>query len=231
MTLPLLMLPGMMCDARLFAKQTATLSQSRSIVLAPMVGSSSMQALAANVLAHAPECFALAGLSMGGILAMEVVRQAPERVERLALLDTNPLAEAEERKAIRHEQMHRARSGELREVIRDDMKPNYLSSGPNRQDILDTCMDMALDLGPNVFCEQSLALRDRPDQTTTLRGLKIPTLLLCGKDDTLCPVERHELMHELMPHSRLAVIEGAGHLPTLEQPDAVTHEFKRWLAS
>lgn len=227
--LPVLLLPGMMCDARLFFPQIASLSGRRAVMTCPMGGADSMGVLAQEILAAAPPRFALAGLSMGGILAMEILRQAPERVERLALLDTNPRAELDTVKARRTPQMEAVKAGRLREVMRDEMKPNYLVESPRKQEILDLCMDMALDLGPEVFLNQSIALRDRPDQQETLRAYKGPSLVLCGRHDALCPVERHELMHDLLQNSRLEIIENAGHLPTLEQPEQTTAALIRWL--
>ncbi len=229
MTLPLVLLPGMMCDARLFAPQIAALSGRRALHLAPLDAHDSVPALAAEVLAHAPPRFALAGLSMGGIVAMEMLRQAPERVARLALLDTNPRAETDEVRARRGPQIARARAGGLAAVMRDEMKPNYLAAGDGRGAILDLCMAMALDLGPEVFARQSRALADRPDAQATLAACRGPALILMGADDRLCPRDRHELMHALIPGSRLAVIEGAGHLPVLEQPEATNAELTRWL--
>lgn len=230
MSLPVVLLPGMMCDARLFAPQIASLSQSRAVMVAPLVAHDTTAALAAEVLAHAPPVFALAGLSMGGIVAMEIMARAPDRVARLALLDTNPRAELPEVQARRQPQVDRALAGELAAIMRDEMKPNYLSDGPQKAAILDLCMEMALDLGPEVFARQSIALRDRPDRQDTLRGVRVPTLVLCGQDDRLCPLERHELMHRLVPGSTLTVLPGAGHLPTLEQPEATTEALRRWLA-
>lgn len=227
MSEPLVLLPGMMCDARLYAHQIHALSATRSVTFVPLLEHTTMTSLAAHVLDQAPARFALAGLSMGGIVAMEVVRQAPERVTRLALLDTNPLAEDPQRQKLRAPQIARARAGELRRIMRDEMKPNYLTDGPNVGAILDLCMAMAEAVG--AFCSQSLALRDRPDQRETLRAYGRPALLLCGADDQLCPVARHELMHDLLPNSRLCVVDNAGHLPTLEQPDVVTHELLAWL--
>lgn len=188
-----------------------------------------MQALAAEVLAQAPERFALAGLSMGGIVAMEVLRQAPGRVERIALLDTNPLAEADVVKARRGPQIDKARSGRMADVMRDEVKPNYLADGAGKPALLDLCMEMALDLGPEVFIRQSIALRDRPDQSETLRGFDGPALVLCGRHDALCPVARHELMAGLLPNATLAIIEGAGHMPTLEKPNETDAALERWL--
>ena len=224
--LPLLLLPGMMCDARLFTPQRAL---GRRIVVPLPTGHDTMSALAADVLAGAPDRFALGGLSMGGILAMEIVRQAPDRVAALALLDTNPFAETPERQALRGPQIARARNGALAQIMRDEMKPLYLADTGERDRILALCMDMALGLGSEVFARQSRALRDRADQTATLRRVRVPTLVLCGRHDRLCPVERHETMHDLVPNSTLAVIENAGHLPTLEQPDATNAALSRWL--
>ncbi|MEX0318099.1 MAG: alpha/beta fold hydrolase [Ruegeria sp.] len=226
---PLLLLPGMMCDARLFKPQFDAFSPRRSVSVPALSGNDTMAGLADRILKDAPDRFALGGLSMGGIVAMEIVRQAPDRVAGLALLDTNPLAEIEEVQARRGPQMDSARAGRLESVMRDEMKPNYLSHGENRGEILDLCMEMALDLGPEVFCEQSIALRDRPDQTETLRHFTQPALVLCGREDKLCPISRHELMHSLLPRSEFVIIEGAGHLPTLEKPQETTQALHRWL--
>lgn len=226
---PLVLLPGMMCDARLYAPQIAALSGRQAIHCAPLDAHDSMQDLARAVLDHAPPRFALAGLSMGGIVAMEIMSQAPDRVTRLALMDTNPRAELSDVRARRGPQMESVRKGRLREVMRDEMKPNYLADSPHKPAILDICMDMALSLGPEVFVRQSLALRDRPDQQDTLRRVSVPTLVLCGALDRLCPVGRHELMHALIPGSHLEIVEDAAHLPTLEQPDTVNAALARWL--
>jgi pimeloyl-ACP methyl ester carboxylesterase len=229
MTEPLLFLPGMMCDHRLFGPQAEALAKDRAILHGDLIGASDMGALAERVLDAAPDRFALAGLSMGGIVAMEVIRRAPGRVTRLALLDTNPRAELPEVQARREPQIDKVRAGRLEQVMREELKPNYLTRGPRYGEILDLCMAMALDLGPEVFERQSIALRDRPDQQETLKSVRVPTLVLCGREDALCPVERHELMHALVPGSTLVVVDGAGHMPTLERPEAVTEAIGTWL--
>ncbi|MFT5225350.1 MAG: pimeloyl-ACP methyl ester carboxylesterase [Polaribacter sp.] len=226
---PLLMLPGMMCDARLFRPQVDALSGSLSIHLAPITAQDSVQALAADILANAPPQFALLGLSMGGIVAMEVMAQAANRVTRLALLDTNPLAELDEVKQDREPQIERVLNGGLANTMRDELKPRYLADGPDKAAILDLCMDMALQLGPEVFLRQSRALQNRPDQCETLKQVCVPTLIMHGELDQLCPPERHQFMHELIPGSRLTTIPNAGHLPTLEQAKASTVEIIDWL--
>ncbi|MEM9631662.1 MAG: alpha/beta hydrolase [Pseudomonadota bacterium] len=226
---PLVLLPGMMCDARLYEPQIACLSGRLPLHLAPITQHDTVEALAAEILTHAPPRFALAGLSMGGIVAMEVIRLAPERVERLALLDTNPRAELEEVRQRREPQIEKVRAGGLREIMRDELKPNYLANGPLRQDVMDVCMAMAMELGPEVFERQSRALQSRPDQQETLKAVKVPTLILMGREDRLCPLDRHELMRGLIDGSTFEIVEGAGHLPTLEQPEAVNRALETWL--
>jgi pimeloyl-ACP methyl ester carboxylesterase len=226
---PLVLLPGMMCDERLFAPQISELSKQREVHFVQISGYKTISELAADVLNNAPPVFALAGLSMGGIVAMEVLSQASERVERLALLDTNPLAELSDVRMRRGPQIDAVKNGQLKEIIRDEMKPNYLFDGVKKTEILKLCMDMALDIGPDAFIRQSIALRDRFDQKNILRSYKRPTLVLCGKHDVLCPLERHELMHTLLENSKLEIIEDAGHLPTLEQPKITTMALASWL--
>ena len=168
---PLLLLPGMMCDARLFSHQVTTFSASRSVSVAPLTQADNFTDLAKIVLETAPPKFALAGLSMGGIAAMEIIRLAPHRVTHLALMDTNALPDTPERRADRDVQIAKARSGGLYDIMRDEMKPNYLADGPNKADILDLCMQMAHTLGPDVFVNQSKALQGRADQTNTLKNI------------------------------------------------------------
>lgn len=226
---PLVLIPGMMCDARLFGPQIGALSARMPVMLAPITGHDCVAVLAAEILSWTPDRFALAGLSMGGIVAMEILRQAPERVTRLALLDTNPLAEQEAVKARREPQIEKVRAGQLRAVMRDEMMPNYLADAATGAPILNLCMDMAENLGPDVFVRQSRALQTRPDQQQTLRAYAGPALVLCGREDRLCPVERHDLMASLLPNATRVTIDGAGHLPTLEQPEETNAALRRWL--
>ncbi len=228
---PLLLLPGMMCDARLFWPQIAALSAERAVQVAPITRGDTVEEIARQVVAGAPERFALAGLSMGGIVAMEVLRIAGPRVTRLALMDTNCQAEMPNVAAAREPQIARVRAGRLEEVMRDEMKPNYLAPGPGRIEVLATVMEMARDLGPEVFIRQSRALQRRPDQQATLRRSKVEALILCGEHDALCPVRRHEFIAHLMPNARLEIVADAGHLPTLEQPSEVSALLRRWLSS
>ncbi|HEV2501828.1 MAG TPA: alpha/beta hydrolase [Mesorhizobium sp.] len=226
--IPLVLIPGMMCDARMWGELPSTLHP-RKVVHALPVGDETMAGIASAILRDAPQRFALAGLSMGGIVAMEILSQATERVERLALLDTNPRAELSEIRERRAPQVERVLAGRLQEVMRQELMPHYFNAGLSRADLLDLCLEMALSLGPEVFRRQSLALREREDRQAVLSTFKRPALVLTGEADRLCPRERHDLMHNLMPQSELVVISGAGHIPTLERPFETTSAMRRWL--
>lgn len=228
---PLVLLPGMMCDARLFAPQIAVFSDLRAVHIAPITRGDTITEIAQTILDDAPPRFALLGLSMGGIVAMEVLRLAPDRVTRIALLNTNHRAESDKVRAMREPQIARAQAGELAAVMRDEMKPNYLADRPNRSEILALCMDMAQRLGPEVFVRQSRSLQSRPDQTETLSNATLPALALGGVHDVLCPPFRHEQIAALMPNAELVLIEDAGHLTTLEQPDIVNAHLSAWLSA
>jgi pimeloyl-ACP methyl ester carboxylesterase len=164
----------------------------------------SMREMAVAVLSAAPPRFALAGPSMGGILAMEVVAQAPDRVARLALLDANLLAEAPEVQARLVSQIARAATdlaGLMAEIV-----PSYFAGASPALEALG--LQMAADLGPEVFAAQSRVLRDRIDQQATLRADTGPSLVLMGAQDQLCPRDRHEVMANLLPCARLRILPG-----------------------
>ena len=232
--IPLVLLPGMMCDSRLFAPQILAITD-RTVLGYSITAHDTIEALAADILSHAPERFILGGLSMGGIVAMEMVRQTNKRktnkrIIGLCLMDTNPLAEQDAIKKRRNRQIKAVRAGKLIKVMRDEMKPNYLYNSEARKDQLDLCMKMARTIGSKAFVRQSHALQNRADQTKALKQYRNPTLILHGAHDGLCPPERHHLLQELIPHAELHEIAEAGHLPTLEQPDSVNKILLNWLA-
>jgi pimeloyl-ACP methyl ester carboxylesterase len=226
---PLVLLPGMMCDARLFAPQITDLSRDHAVTIAPITQGERIEEIASGLLDVLPAKFALAGLSMGGIVAMELLRRAPERITRIALMDTNPLAETPQTAAAYEPMIIGARAGRLEEVLRGFMKPEFLAPGPQRLTVLNKVFEMGRDLGPEVLIRQVRALQRRRDQQPTLRRCRVPTLVLCGAHDTLTPLKRHAFMAELIPYAKLEVIEDAGHLPTLEAPEAVTAALRAWL--
>lgn len=209
-----------MCDERLWAPQQQSLGVPATVV--DLSRHEEFVSMASAILADAPPTFGVAGLSMGGILAFELWRQAPQRVTHLALLDTNPHAEVPERQTLRLRQIDDVASGKLEEVTVNALKPMYLAE-QNRQDrrLLDTILQMAVDLGPDVFRRQSLALKDRRDSVATLGTITCPTAVICGDEDSLCPVEYHELMADKIPGAELFVLPACGHLSSLEQPRRV----------
>ncbi len=224
----LLLLPGMMCDERLFAAQLAAFD------LPTVVGDLGLQVtipdIAAAVLEHAPDSFAMAGLSMGGIVAFEIWRQAPERVTHLALIDTNPHADTPEKRTMRLDQIGQVLSGQLRQLAIGSLKPAYLAKANRDNDaLLDEILAMALDQGADVFERQSLALKDRADSVATLSTITCPTVVLCGREDRVCPVEYHELMATEIPDAELVILDDCGHLATMEQPEAVNAALRRLL--
>ncbi len=229
MSEPLVLLPGMMCDARLFGPQIAELSSEMPVMTAPVTQGERVEEIASALLPLLPQKFALAGLSFGGIVAMEILRRAPDRVTRIALLDTNPLAETPQSSAAYEPLIVSAKAGQLEKVIETFMQPDYLAPGPQRADILGIVKEMGLYLGPDVFIRQVRALQRRRDQQSTLRKCKVPALVMCGEHDKLTPVKRHTFMAELIPYAELKVLEGAGHLPTLEQPAATTAALRDWM--
>lgn len=227
-----LLLPGMMCDARLWTHQVTALCAAGHTVTIPNLSRGvTVQEMAAAILATAPPSFALAGLSMGGILAFEIWRQAQRRVERLALLDTTPHAELEHRRRLRNGEIERAMHGGLLALIEDELKPRYLASR-NRHDLALRAQitSMAMNLGAVVFRNQALALRDRPDSTPMLSGIDVPTLVLCGREDDLCPLGVHLLLAESIPTADLVILSDCGHLPPLERPLMVSQCLLTWLS-
>ena len=220
----------MMCDARLWRHQVTALSDLVTVHHGDLGLHDTVADIAAFVLAKAPQTFALAGLSMGGIVAMEMLRQAPERIERLALLDTNFRPDTKDKQAVRDRQIEAVGQGSLASVLRDDLKPGYLAEcHRSNATLLSEVLAMGLNLGPEVFKRQALALRNRPDSTATLKSVRCSTLLLCGDEDRLCPPLLHEQMAALIPNARLAIIPDCGHLSTLEQPEIVNDLMRDWL--
>lgn len=226
---PLVFLPGMMCDARLFGPQLAALSPDYTITVAPITKGDRIEEIASGLLDALPGKFALAGLSMGGIVAMELLRRAPDRISRIALMDTNALAETPQSAANYEPLIIKAKSGRLADVVAEVMPPDALAPGPYRAEVMALLVDMAENIGSITLIRQIRALQRRRDQQATLRRCKVPALVLCGEHDSLTPIKRHTFMAELIPYAELKVIEGAGHLPTLEQPEATTEALLDWL--
>ncbi len=226
----LLFLPGLMCDQRLFAEQIRAFDL--PCMVADLTQHDNFVDMAKAVLADAPGNFALVGLSMGGILAFEIWRQAPTRVTHLALLDTSPYADTAEKKDMRLEQIRIVAAGGLRQLAIDSLKPLYLAASRRDDEaLLGEILDMALDQGADVFERQSLALKNRVDSVAILNTIECPTLVLCGDEDALCPPRIHEFMAEQIPGATLAVIPDCGHMATMERPQLVNEQLRQLLAA
>ncbi len=198
-------------------------------MVAPITQGERVEEIASSLIDHLPQRLALAGLGLGGVVAMEILRRIPDRVARLCLMDTHALAESPAEAAAREPQIIAARAGRFEEVIGAMLPSDSLAPGAGRLSVRAAFRAMASDLGPEVFVRQSRALQRRRDQQSTLRKYKGPALILCGAHDAVTPVKRHAVMAELMPAAQLEVIEEAGHLPPLEAPETVTAALGDWL--
>jgi len=229
MSEPLVFLPGMMCDARVYGPQLAALSPNYTLTVAPITKGDRIEEIASGLLDTLPRKFALAGHSMGGIVAMELMRRAPDRITRIALMATNALAETPQSAGDYEPLIIKARTAPLADVVPEFMQPDHLAPGPYRGEVMALLTDMAENIGADVIVRQARALQRRRDQQAVLRRCKVPTLVLCGAHDGLTPVKRHSFMAELIPYADLKVIDGAGHFPMLEQPEATTQALLEWM--
>lgn len=229
---PLVLVPGLLCDARLWRHQIAHLRDIADTTVADVTRGSSVREMARAVLDAAPseERFALAGLSMGGYVALEVMRTAPERVARLALLATSARPDTPEQTAARRELIALARDGRFDEVPHR-LLPRLVhpSALDDARALVATVVGMAEAVGPEAFARQEEAIIARPDSREYLPAISCPTLVLCGREDELTPLELHEEMAALIPGSQLRVIDECGHLSTLERPEEVTAALREWL--
>ncbi len=225
----LLLVPGLMCDAALWGHQTRFLSSQTDCVVAHATAANTIDDLAREVLKQAPAQFALAGLSMGGIIAHAIMAIAPERVTHLALIGTTARADTPEQTERRLRLIALAEAGRFSEIT-PLLMPALLHPFRLKESTLtETVIGMADAIGPTSFLRQITAVMRRPSRTHQLASYRLPTLILCGREDAITPVAMHEEMAALIPGSRLAIIEECGHLSTLERPHAVTALLRHWL--
>ena len=227
----IMFVPGLLCTGDLFASQIAHLSNKHRCHVADHATSDTLEGIAGSILQKAPGRFALAGLSMGGYIAFEMIRQAPDRITRLALLDANARADRPEQFKQRRVLMQAAQTVGARAV--QGMLLRYLIHTDRLHDreLTSRVLLMADGTGVNAFVRQQQAIMGRPDNRPFLAQIKCPAVIVVGEQDALTPVKVSEEMHAALAGSTLAVIPHCGHLSTMEKPDAVNKILDRWLAA
>lgn len=225
----LVLVPGLLTDHGLWAPQTAKLTDLADIMVADVAQDDTLGGMAERLLAAAPERFALAGLSMGGYVAQEVMRRAPERVTRLALIATNARADRPQQKEERQALIDKALGGRFEDVPKTLNPALVHEDRIVDQQLMQTLMDMALRVGPETFVRQQRAIMARPDGRDDLARITVPTVCLCGREDPLTPPKVHQEMVDRLPNGVLVVLDDCGHFVSLEQPVAVNAVLRYWL--
>lgn len=228
-SLPIVLIPGLLCSPRMYEPQIPALWAHGPVMVADHTRDDSMAGIARRILAQAPPHFVLIGLSMGGYISFEILRQAPDRVARLGLLDTQARPDTPEQSERRRAQIVMAREGKLLEVA--DQQFPLMFSPPRHQDERLRALNrqMAVDVGADVLARQQMAIIGRPDSRPDLGAIGCPTLVLVGASDQITPPDRAQEMADAIPDARLVAIPDCGHLSTLEQPAAVTAALTQWL--
>ncbi|WP_303968577.1 alpha/beta hydrolase [Sporosarcina ureae] len=229
---PLLLLPGTLCNEELWKPQIDALQELAISHVPDLSKIDTIKGLAVDVLEKAPKQFALAGLSLGGIVALEIMRLAPERVLKLALIDTNPFLPTEKQQAGWQEVL----TSDLSADFAVKMTEKLISSlfhieQQDDPELQETLYRMAASVGTDGYINQLKAVKSREEQTTILSAIQCPTIIVVGKQDTVCPPSMSEYLHEQIAHSELHLIDQAAHLPTLEQPVIVNELMKKWLSN
>ena len=228
-SLPIVLIPGLLCSPRMYEPQTPALWGHGPVMVADHTRDDSMTGIARRILAQAPPRFVLIGLSMGGYIAFGIMRQAPDRVARLGLLDTQARPDTPEQSERRRAQIAMANQGKLLDVA-DQQFPLMFSAprhGDERLRVLNR--QMAMDVGAEAFGRQQTAIIGRPDSRPDLGRIGCPTLVLVGESDQITPPDRAQEMAHAIADARLIAIPDSGHLSTLEQPAAVTAALTAWL--
>lgn len=229
--LPVVLVPGLLCTPRLYAQQIPALWRFGPVTIADHTRDDSIDAIARHVLAEAPPRFTLVGLSMGGYVAFEMLRQAPQRIAKVALLDTTARPDLPEQTEARERQIAIAESGRFN-TIPDLLLPRFLAAAHQHDPALAAVVrEMAHDTGAAAFVRQQKAITRRVDSRPGLAAIRCPTLVLVGADDVLTPPDRAAEIAVAVPGAREVVVPDCGHLSTLEQPQAVTKALTDFLSA
>ena len=225
----IVLMPGMMCKQDVFSHQINVLENFFNVIVIEFNEHRDIELGVRNLASNLPNQFHLLGHSMGGIVAMELVKQHSKRVLSLALLNTNPYKEKEEVKDRRNKILKELDALDLISLMRSDYISRYFPDDcKEKNKLIQQCVDMAYLLDKRVFYNQSVALRDRKDQTSILENVDCKTLILCGERDQLCPVSYHSDMNKMIKSSDLIVLEGVGHMPIIECPLTLNNHLKNF---
>jgi pimeloyl-ACP methyl ester carboxylesterase len=231
LSLPLVLVPGLLCSARLFGPQIPALWPFGQVAVADHRRAADMEAIAAGILAEAPPRFALAGLSMGGYIALAMMRLAPERIAKLALLDTSARPDRPEQKEGRERLIALAQAGKLDDAVAL-LRKNWLHKDrQNDEALLRIVSGMAADVGAEAFVRQQTAIMGRQDSRPLLPEIGCPTLVLVSDGDTSTPPDLAKEMAAGIGGAKLVVVPDCGHLSTLEKPEAVNAALSAWLSA
>lgn len=228
---PLVLVPGLLCTRALWEPQIAGLADVAHMTVADHMRHDTMTGIAESILATAPHRFALAGLSMGGYIAFEVIRLAPERVTKIALLDTGSRADTPERSAARRELIATAERDGTRAAQERRMPVLVHKERMMDKALVDLILRMGEDTGVDAFRRQQMALMGRPDSRPMLKGIQCPALVLVGREDALTPLDLSQEIVNGIPNAKLEIVSDCGHLSTLERPEAVNRALRAWLAA
>ncbi|PKF87880.1 alpha/beta hydrolase [Bacillus sp. BA3] len=226
---PLILLPGTLCDERLWG--TVNLSDLADVKVCDVSKADTIEGIAKSVLEEAPDKFALAGLSLGGIISLEIMRIAPERVIKLALLDTNPNPPSLEQIEGWERFIDMANNGQFLDITINHLLPVLIHPDRrNDEGLVSTIIEMAEKVGIEGYINQLKAVMTRSDQRPILSTISCPTMILVGREDRVCPLHMSEFLTENIPAANLEIISHSGHLSPLEQPEKVSAALREWLS-
>ena len=225
----LVLLPGLLNTRRLYESQIADLADIADAIVPELWHYDSIGAMAQATLDAAPERFALGGFSMGGYVCFEILRRAPERVERLALMDTQAVPDTPEASARRRGFIEQTRLGRFHGVQPSLLPTIVHRSRLNDQAVVQPILDMATEVGSDGFCREQTAMIARPDSRPLLVEIEVPTVVIVGRQDQATPLSRAREMATDIAHARLVIIEDCGHMAPLEKPAEVSGALRRWL--
>ena len=229
--LPLVLLPGTLCDARVWRAQVDALSGQRQVLVCELGDEETMQQEVAAHLKRLPLRFFLAGFSLGGIVAFEFFRQARERIAGLALIASNARPDAQASQAKRLDLVSRAKHGDMAGLLREALLPHYFSELCECREALSELIVAMATTTASRLANQAAYACTRPDSRGMLSSIAVPVLILYGQDDRVSPRECQTEMAAAMPHAVIGEVAGCGHFVTLEAPDVCIRALQQWLDS